>query len=77
MTKDQFLRLLEEAIEEEPGSLASSTELVDIEMWDSMAVMSFIAMADESFGMELPPGEIGKCKTVDDLVVLLGDNVAG
>jgi acyl carrier protein len=43
--------------------------------WSSLAVISFIAFADENFGVILDARKIATCKTVGDLMQLLDDKV--
>jgi hypothetical protein len=38
-----------------------------------MAVLGFIAMADEHYGAIIPPKRIPDCQTVDDLAGLIRD----
>lgn len=74
ITSDEFITLLEELLEKEPGSLNVSSRLAD-EGWDSLAVVGFMAAVDEKLGMELSPEAIRACTTVEDLRRLLGDQV--
>ena len=61
-----------------PGTLSGSEKLEgDLVGWDSMAVVSFIAMVDDRLGTTLPPAEIAAAKTVDDLVALAADKLSG
>jgi len=75
MTKDDFLRLLEEVLEADALSIHVDDELDALDEWDSLTVMTFIAMADEKFDMVIAPDDLAKAKSVQDLVILLGDKV--
>ncbi len=77
MTKSQFLRLVEEVAQEPAGTLQGPELLENLGGWDSLAVVSFIAMVDEQLGMTLQPRAIADCKTVDDLFVLSQGTVTG
>lgn len=72
MEKSQFLSSLEELIEAEPGSLSESVVLSDTPGWDSMAIMGFIAFVDEELGTNPNPSAIKACRTVGDLMKLVG-----
>ncbi len=74
MNKREFLSLLEEVIEADPGTIKGTETLEDLG-WDSLSVLGFIAAIDERFGFDISPKELNKCKTVDDLMALLGDRV--
>lgn len=62
------LKLLEEIMELDEGTLAPETVLAEEEMWDSMSQLSFIAMMDDEFGKSVSGEEIQKFKTVQDLL---------
>lgn len=77
LTKPEFLNLFAEIVEEEPTSLTGSEKLKEqIAGWNSLAVVSFIAMVDEQFDLTLSPKAIAGCKTVNDLITLLDGMVA-
>ncbi len=76
MTKQEFLRLLDEIVEVDPGTLEGNMHLEEIETWDSFATMGFIALVDEQFNLTLSPKEIIECETIDDLVDLLNGQIA-
>jgi acyl carrier protein len=75
MNKHETILLsLDDLLELDPGTLKGSEELKDIEAWDSLAVMGFIAMVDEEFDVMVPPAQLSKCKTVADLISLVEDH---
>jgi acyl carrier protein len=45
--------------------------LESLEGWNSMAMLGFMAIADEHCGLTLSPRQFINCRTVDDLVGLL------
>ncbi len=69
--RETILLSLDDLLELDPGTLTGSEELKDIEAWDSLAVMGFIAMVDEEFDVMVPPAQLSKCKTVVDLIALV------
>lgn len=75
MKKQNFLLLLDELLELDPGTVTSSHQLENLESWDSLTVVGFIALVDENFDMLLPAPKMSECKTVGDLVTLLGDKI--
>lgn len=72
MEKQKFLAELAEILEVPAGSLTGQEKLEDLEDWTSVAMVSFIAFADENFDKTLSPRDIAKCDTVDDLGKLAG-----
>ncbi len=76
MEKRKFLLLLDELLEIEPGTLKGPEALDDVEGWNSLAVISFMALVDEQFGISLQPRQIAGCSTITDLTGLLGDRIS-
>ena len=71
MNKAEFYQNLDELLELGPGTIKGSELLADLEAWDSMAVLSFIAMADEKYGVNIRANRIAECKSVDDLAAAI------
>ncbi len=70
MSKADFLRGLDEILELPEGSLRGSERLEDLENWNSLAVVSFIALADQKTKAKIQVRQIGACETVADLLRL-------
>ncbi|MDL1984175.1 MAG: acyl carrier protein [Deltaproteobacteria bacterium] len=71
MTKKELVQMLEEIVEADPDTLTGEELIEDLEGWDSLAVVNFIALVDENFGITLSPEKIMNSKTVNELVSLL------
>jgi acyl carrier protein len=71
MEKTELLRALDEVFELETGTLQGDEILDDIPTWDSMAMVSVIALADSKSGIKLSPRQIGACTTIQELMVLI------
>ena len=76
MTKADFLRELDEMLELSPGTLSGDEALADVEGWDSLAVISFIALVDEKLGLVVEGEKLARAKTVADLLDIAGVTVA-
>jgi acyl carrier protein len=72
MTREQLRSRFEQSVEVPEGTLQESTPLEELEMWDSVSMMTFIALADEASGVKLSARQIRDCKTVGDLLNLTG-----
>ena len=70
MTREELLAGLSELLETD-SPLTGSEELDGLDSWDSVAVVSFMAMADDRCGVTLAPKAIYACNTVDDLLELV------
>lgn len=62
------LALIEEALDVEEGTLTPETPLDDVEEWDSIAMLSLIAMLDDEFGKTISGKELKALKTVADIL---------
>ena len=63
--REKFAALVEEPVEED-------TKLEDLAMWDSVSMVSFIALADEASGVKLNARQIRDCDTVRKLLDFTG-----
>jgi len=72
VTREEFLTQLDELLELPAGTLKGDEKLEELERWDSLAMVSFIALADEHCNMRLSPRQFVTCNTVNDLVQLAG-----
>lgn len=68
---DTFLRRMETLLEIAPNTLQGNTRLADISEWDSLAVLGFIAMADNELNKQLKTEDITNAQTLADLYNLL------
>ncbi|HVJ52132.1 MAG TPA: acyl carrier protein [Aliidongia sp.] len=75
MKTKEFLALLDDMLELDPGTLTGAEQLSDIPEWDSLAVISFIALVDEQFDLILEGEKLAEAKSVRDLINLLGGRV--
>lgn len=51
------------------GTLTGAEQLEDLENWNSLAMVEYIALADTN-GAKVKPRQIRDCETVDDLAEL-------
>lgn len=72
MTRQDALRLLEDMLELEAGSLHGPEALGEVEGWDSLSIVDFMALADTHRGLTLLGNQVTACKTVNELIDLLG-----
>jgi acyl carrier protein len=72
MSTAEFLAKVDEILELPSGTLKGEEKLEDLENWDSVAMVSFIALVDERNGARLNVKQLGACETVNDLLKLAG-----
>lgn len=77
MTKQEFLKQLDDVMELAPGSIKGAENLVDLPKWDSLAQISFIAMVDKHLQQRVSGKDLLSARTVMDLVLLAGPKIQG
>jgi len=75
MNKVVFLQKLDEVMSLPKGTIKGDEPLDSLNQWDSVALMSFIAMLDEELAIRVTGKQVMQCKTVDELVAIAGDKV--
>jgi acyl carrier protein len=76
MTAEDFLRQLEDALEVARGSIKLNDSLTDLGCWDSMAALTFMSVADQQLDVSVSGAQIQGCRSVKDLIGLLGNKIA-
>ena len=71
MTEKEKIAMLEEMMELDEGTLTPDTVLVDLEEWDSIAVISFIVLVDDEFNKIIKGSQIKEFKTVADALAVM------
>jgi len=71
MSREELLREIDDMLELPSGTLRGPEVLAELENWDSMAVVTFIALADSAGSVTLSAKQIGHCETVSDLIALV------
>ncbi|WP_122783310.1 phosphopantetheine-binding protein [Pseudomonas saxonica] len=64
---NEILRLIEESMEADENTVALGQELD----WDSIAVVTFMALVDERLNKTISADRLNKCETVDQVVELV------
>ena len=72
MSLQDFLSHLSEILDMPAADVQPGAKLADLEGWNSMAMVSFIAFTDEYFGKTVPVRAIASCQTIADLAALSG-----
>lgn len=73
VTIEQFIEQFLAAVDfQEPVEVESSTELLSLPEWDSLAALATIVLFDTEYGKVIVGDDIKKCVTVGDLYALLG-----
>lgn len=67
---NEFYEGLAEILEVEADAITPETTL-DEGVWDSLAVVSTIALIDDVYDITVHPEKLGDCKTVSDIEALV------
>ena len=75
MKVENFINELKDAleIEDENKEITVDTDLKYVEEYDSLSVLSIIAMIDKNFGKQIPSSDFAKVTTVKSLMNLIGE----
>ena len=74
----EFYEGMAEIFEVDPSKISSDFELhSDEAAWDSLAIVSTIALADDCFGVMLEGKALGECKTIADIESLIAAGKKG
>jgi len=76
MEKASFLHKLDEVMSLPRGTICGDESLSSLKGWDSVALMSFIALLDEELEIRVTGKQVMQCHTVPELVALAGDKVS-
>ena len=68
MDMQNFIENFENAIDGiAPGSITPETEFQKLPQWDSLALLSLLAMVDGEYGVQVSGQTVQQCVTVADL----------
>lgn len=70
MTKDVFIKKMTDILDAE-DEISFDTNLGEIEEWDSLSIVSYIAMANASCGKKVDIKSVKAAVTIQDLYDLL------
>jgi len=75
MKKQLFLNKICEILEIDINSLVGDESLDSLDNWDSLAVISFIALADEELSIIVDADKLSSAESISDLLSLVRDKI--
>jgi acyl carrier protein len=66
MSNDEKMNLMAEVLDMDVSEISPTTKLDDLDAWDSVAALAFIAMMDERFKKAMKGSELRSFETVQD-----------
>ncbi len=70
MTQEDKIQELEDMFEVDPGVITPKTSMSELP-WDSMAMLSLIALVNEKFGKKIAGTQLKDLSTVQDVLDLM------
>lgn len=67
---DQFIEKMVDVMDIEEN-ITADTVLTDLDEWDSLSLVSFMAMANATYGKKVAPENVKRAKTIADLYALV------
>lgn len=71
MNREEFLKKLKEIIQTEE-ELTLNTNLIDIDEWDSLSMISTVAFIDSEFKKQISVIDIQSISKIEELVNMVG-----
>lgn len=71
MTNEEKMELIAEILDVDVEDISPETVLAEIDEWDSVAALSFIAMMDDEFGKEVKGAQIKQFVTIQDALDIM------
>lgn len=72
MDKPAFITAVAEILEADPTGLTGTEAISDIGNWDSLSVITFVAMADADMDQIVDAEKLKDAHTLNDLAALVG-----
>ena len=66
MSNDEKMNLMAEVLDMDVSEISPTTKLGDLDAWDSVAALAFIAMMDEHFKKTIKGAELRTFETIQD-----------
>ena len=67
MVLEEFTQQFADAIEVSRGEVNEATEFKQLEIWDSLCVLTIIAMVDTNYSIAIGGNDLESAKTVADV----------
>lgn len=74
MTKVELVGETADIMDLEENSLKGRDKLENLP-WTSLTAMAYVALCDYKFGVSLTAADLKQCRTVNDLVQLVGEHL--
>jgi acyl carrier protein len=70
MTQEDFLTEVEKLLRAPRGTLKETDRLKDYPGWDSLAMIEFVALVDDTFRLDIVADEVRRAERVGELIAM-------
>lgn len=74
MDKQKFIELFKETIDMEDKEIKGDVVFRELEEWDSLALLSVIAMIDDEYDIIIQGNDFKSLNTLNDIMTYINDN---
>ena len=74
MDKQKFIELFKETIDMEDKEITGDVVFRELEEWDSLALLSVIAMIDDEYDIIIQGNDFKSLNTLNDIMTYIDDN---
>lgn len=68
---EKFIELFAGVVEENPADITPESELSSFPAWDSLGLVTFLAVTDQEYKKQISAQQVRDAKTVSDLYSLV------
>lgn len=72
MDKPAFFAAVADILEADPAGLTGDEKIAEVGNWDSLSVITFVAMVDSDLNQIVDGEQLKDAKTLNDLAALVG-----
>ena len=72
MDKPAFFAAVADILEADPAGLTGDEKIAEVGNWDSLSVITFVAMVDSDLDQIVDGEQLKDAKTLNDLAALVG-----
>jgi acyl carrier protein len=69
---DALIELMNRELDLDPGDVDATSEMKDVELWDSLAHLRLCMALEQEYGVKIPAERVGELITVPAIVEFLG-----
>lgn len=75
VSKQEFLKALATALNEDPRDVTEDAALADLAGWDSVGQLGVIACIDDLFGKTVNVDNLRSCETIGDILAMFSEGI--